>query len=110
MAQSQQPPLASPPPKLTHVDRPEISETFVDSLAKVMFDGMNVRMEFVVNRLDDPKPPAAPTGRATTACRLVIPAPGMLDLINKLQMLIATLQAQGALRQIVNPATSGKPN
>ena len=110
MAQSQQPPLTSQPPQLTHVDRPEISETFADSLAKLMFDGMNVRMEFVVNRLDDPKPPAVPTGRATTACRLVLPAPGMLDLINKLQMLVATLQAQGLLRPITSPPTAGRPN
>jgi hypothetical protein len=109
MTQSRrQPPIA---PQLTYVDQPEISETFVDSLGRMMFDGMNVRMEFLVNRLDDPKPPAAPTGRSLTACRIVIPMPGLLDLVNKLGRMVSTLQAQGGpIRTITNPPTAGRPH
>ncbi len=107
MVMSQQPPT---PPQLTYVDRSEISETFADSLGRLTFDGIHLRMEFVVNRMDDPKPPAAPTGRALTACRVVIPLPGMLDMLNKLQAVVAALQAQGALRPITAPPTAGRPN
>jgi hypothetical protein len=58
--------------QLTYVDQPEISETFADSLRGLTFDGMNLRLEFVVNRLDEPKPPNPPTGKALTACRLIV--------------------------------------
>jgi hypothetical protein len=106
MPQSQQ----QSPAQLTYVDRPEVSETFADSLARLTFDGMNLKMEFTVNRMDDPNPPAAPTGKALTACRVVMPLPGMLDMIGKLQAIVAQLQAAGVLRQIANPPTAGRPN
>jgi hypothetical protein len=98
-------------PQLAYVDRPEISETFADSLARAWCDAShNVRMEFVVNRLDDPKPGAPPTGKSLTAFRLVIPGPGLLDLHAKLGALIGMLQQQGVLKPIVQPQTSGRPN
>ena len=96
--------------QLTYVDRPEISETFADSLARISFDALHARMEFVVNRVDDPKPPAAPTGKSYTACRLVIPLPAALDLHAKLGAMISMLQQQGVLKPIVQPPTSGRPN
>jgi hypothetical protein len=97
-------------PMMTYVDRPEVSETFADSCARMTFEGFHVKLEFAVNRLDDPKPPAPPTGKAVTACRLVLPIPGMLDLHAKLTQLVNTLQAQGVLKQISQIPQSGKPN
>jgi hypothetical protein len=98
-------------PRLTYADRLEISETFADSLARAWFDALhNARMEFVVNRLDDPTPGTALTGKSVTACRLVIPLPGLLDLYAKLGAMINTLQQQGVLKPVVQPPTSGRPN
>jgi hypothetical protein len=108
MAQSQQQQAQGAP--LTYVDRPEISEAFVDSLYRWTFDNMLVRLEFTVNRMDDPNPPAAPTGKAFTACRVVIPLPGMIDMLGKLQAIVIQLQAAGVLRPITNPPTEGRPN
>jgi hypothetical protein len=110
MAQSQQVTAQAQPTQLTYVDRPEISETFADSLWRVTVDNMVVKMEFVVNRMDDPNPPTAPTGRATTSSRVVISLPGMIDMLTKLQAIMAQLQASGVIRQIQNPPTSGRPN
>lgn len=110
MAQSQQSPAIPQPPQLTYVDRPEISETFADSLGRLTFDGLTLRMEFLVNRMDDPNPPTPPTGRALTACRVVLPLSGVMDMAGKLQMLMAQLQAAGVLRQVQTPPTSGRPN
>ena len=53
-----QPPAQPGKLNLVYVDRPEVPETFVDSLQRTVIDGVHARMEFVVNRLDDPKPPA----------------------------------------------------
>jgi hypothetical protein len=74
-------------PNLRYVDRPEIAEAFADSLEKFVFDGGILRMEFTVTRYDDPKPPAAPSGTKITACRLVLPPNGIVELMNKLEKL-----------------------
>ena len=50
-------------PKLKYMERPEIKEAFADSLETVIFDGMSVRMEFVVNRFEPSKPNAGPAAR-----------------------------------------------
>jgi hypothetical protein len=97
-------------PKMTYVDRPEISETFADSCARMTMEGFNGKLEFVVNRMDDPKPPAPPTGKAVTAFRLVLPLPGIIDLHAKLTQFIGALQAQGILTQLPQFPQSGKPN
>jgi hypothetical protein len=97
-------------PTVSYVDRPEISETFADSCARLSIEGLNAKLEFVVNRMDDPKPPAPPTGKAMTACRVVLPLPGMIDLHAKLTQLIGALQAQGVLTSIAQVPHSGKPN
>ena len=96
----QTPPPAQPsgPPKLTYVDRPDIGEVFADSVARVTFDGATLRLEFAVNRLDDVRPGTQQTGRAVTACRLVLPPAGMLDLLGRLNALINALQSQGVLK------------
>ena len=65
-----QPPVPAQLPvqaQLTYVGRPEISETFANSLYRISFDAFQVRMEFVVNRLDDPKPQTPPTGKSDDA-------------------------------------------
>ena len=89
------PPSAS---KWTYVDRPEVSETFVDSLEKINFDGTSIRMELTVNRLDNPQPSGVPTGRKLTACRLITSPAGLLSIAGALNNLIANLQQQGILK------------
>jgi hypothetical protein len=110
--QNQPPPPPQTPtqPQMTYVDRPEISETFADSLYRISFDSLQIRMEFVVNRFDDPQAGVAPTGKAITACRVVMPLPGMIDMHAKLSAIIQTLQAQNVLRTVTQPPTSGRPN
>jgi hypothetical protein len=100
------------PPMLAYLSRPEISETFADSCYRISVEGPNVKMEFVVNRMDEPQPPAPISGTAVTASRIVITLPGMMDLHAKLSQTLATLQAQGVLEPIFAPPNpqSEKPN
>lgn len=98
-------------PTMVHMDRPEVSETFADSCFQISVEGFNVKLEFVVNRMNDPKPGVPPSGKATTAERLVLPIPGILDLHAKLTQLIGALQAHGVLKQVhMPPMPAGKPN
>jgi len=85
--------------KLRYVDRPEVNETFADSVGKVFFDGTVAQIELLVSRWDETKPPAAPTGRAVTACRLVLSANGLIDLIDRMDQLRSALESDGLLRR-----------
>jgi hypothetical protein len=87
-------------PKLKYVDRPEITEAFADSLETVIFDGLSVRMEFVVNRFEPSKPNTGPTGSKVTAARLVLPLAGVVNLLSQLNSLMTALQQQGALSEV----------
>jgi hypothetical protein len=86
---------------LMYRDRAEVSETYVDLLRVIFSEGGNIRMEFVVNRLEPPSTPNATiTGNSVTACRLVIPIQGALDLKVKLDDLLTKLRAAGIIRTI----------
>jgi hypothetical protein len=83
-----------PAPKFTYVDRPEITEVFVDAVEKLRLDGGVARLELVVNRLDQVVPPNTASGTRTTAARLVIPLGGIVDLANKLNSLMNAIRNQ----------------
>jgi hypothetical protein len=109
MVESQ--PTTSPaPPQLTYLDRLEISETFADSMWRINVEGGVAKLEFVVNRLDDPQPSTPLTGKVITAARIVVPLPSLLEMMAKLQGIIGQLQAAGVLRPIPLPPTGGRPN
>ena len=88
----------------TYLDRPEVSETFVDSLEKISFDGTSIRLELTVNRLDNPS--GASTGRKVTACRLITNPSGLLSIAGALNNLIGSLQQQGILKIAATPAST----
>jgi hypothetical protein len=44
-----------PPEQVQDVDRPELNESFVDSLALSTFDGAAARLTFCVTRMQDPQ-------------------------------------------------------
>ena len=95
------PPLQqAAPPQLVYVDRPEISETLVDSLEKLFFDGFSARIELVVNRLDHPQPPKPPTGQKVTASRLILSLPSLVNLAQQLNGFVMGLQQQGIIKQV----------
>jgi hypothetical protein len=88
-------PREGPAPR--YVDRPELSETFADSVHRVLFDGSTARIEFVVTRWDEVG--TSPLRKATLipTCRLVLPAAGLLELINKIEGMRDALAAQGLI-------------
>ena len=52
-----QKPDASPPPevKLHYIDRPDLAETFADSINALFFDGQTLRIEVGVSRVENSK-------------------------------------------------------
>ena len=82
-----------------YVDRPEIAETFADSINALFFDGQMLRIEFGVSRFDEMKPNAPLAGRRLPACRLVLPATAAVELINRMQQIAAALAQSGVVKQ-----------
>jgi hypothetical protein len=101
-------PTNQPGVQLKYIDRPEIAETFVDSVEKILVDHTGLRLEFVVNRYDDSKPPAALSGRKYTACRVVMPLQGFFDMVGRLNGLMQSLQQQGVIKP-ASPAPTPPP-
>jgi hypothetical protein len=115
-------PLGSPAPSsasgvpsqasFKYVDRPELAETFADSITGLFFDGQSLRIEFAVSRVDEIKPNTPITGRRYPACRVVLPPGAAVDLINKMQQIGAALAKAGVVKQsepTMSPVPVGVP-
>jgi len=92
-----------------YVDRPELAETFADSINVLLFDGQNLRIEFGVSRVDEMKPNVSISGRRYPACRLVLTPSAAVDLINRMQQVASVLTQAGLVKpseSATSPATS----
>ena len=69
---------------IRYVDRPDMPETFADSIASTYFDGQTLRIEFTVTRVDEAAAVAPITAHRFPVCRMVVPAAAGVDLINRL--------------------------
>ena len=85
------------------VDKPEIFETFADSINETLFDGQTLRIEFCVTRLDQPKPKENPTARRYPSCRLVLTPSAMLALFKRLSQIVGAMEKAGVIKQVANP-------
>ena len=90
-------------PTIRYLDRPEITETFADSVTGVVFDGQTLRLEFAVTRLDEIKPDTPITGRRYPTCRVVLPPMAAIDLINRMQQIATALTQAGVTRTAPKP-------
>lgn len=93
---------AAAPDRPAYVDDPGVAETYVDTLERIHVDGQIIRLEFSVLRWEDGDGP----GRRT-ACRVVLPAKGAVDLLNRMNQLQDVLVRAGALKMV---EAGGKAN
>lgn len=90
--------MGRPNSKFQRVDRPEIPEIYVDSLGLSSFDGGVIRYEFCTSRLDEPKPPAQPTGKKFVASRIAMNVDTFLELAKQVDQFRAILVQQGVIK------------
>ncbi len=93
---------------IRYIDRPDIEETFADSVSGLIFDGQALRIEFAVTRLDEVKPNAPLTGRRYPASRIVLPPAAAVDLINRMQQVAAALTQAGIVKAAPPPGGTPK--
>jgi hypothetical protein len=96
-----QPPKTSLP--LQVIDRPDVEETFVDSIGGVIFEGQTLRIDGHITRFDRSSPTGSLTARRYTSCRLVLAPAAAVDLMNQLQMIANQLVKTGVLKQTEPP-------
>src|SRR5436853_940597 len=86
------------PARVHYIEVPELRETFVDSLHTMVWDGQALRIEFCVTRYPDaPAAGAAPEVKRYPACRLVLTAPGVAALYNRLHQTVTALAEAGII-------------
>lgn len=93
-------PAGGDPEEVKYIERPDVRETFVDSLESVMYDGSSLRMEFVVHRFGPPQSNRSANKTKMTAVRLVIPLRGAIGLTSQLNALMGILEQQGAIGEV----------
>ena len=86
-------------PKLRYQDRPDVNETFADSIRSCIFDGQVVRIEFTVARFDDPGALGVLEGRQVPVSRMVLSRTAVAYLFNRL----------GQLNNAAKPPVSNEP-
>jgi hypothetical protein len=98
----------SPPTQANfrYIDRPELVETFADSINVMLFDGQSLRIEFGVSWVDELKSNVPAAGRRYPACRLVLTPTAAVDLINRMQQFAAALTQAGVVKQSATPPVS----
>lgn len=95
-------------PQIQFVDRPDVSETFADSIYGLSFDGQTMRIEFCSIRIDPFNPPEVPTGRQYPVCRMVLTPNAGIELYNRLQQIVKALERSGALHRTPPAAETPK--
>lgn len=86
--------------QIRDVDIPDLPEIFADSLNNFSFDGQVARLEFSVLRPDHPNQERLMTARRYPTCRLILPVETFIDMANKLQDVMQSLQEQGAFKRV----------
>lgn len=95
--------MLPPNVKIRLAERPELSETFADSLGVSTFDGMTVRLELCVTRLDLPQKEKEPSASRSPACRLVLSPDVAVELYNVLQGMVAAMEKKGLIKKREQP-------
>ena len=93
-----------PPEQIQDIDRPEVDETFADSLALSTFDGAAARLTFCVRRMQEPQPGKPPQFKKYPVCRIVLTPDATVELFNRLNQMMGALQKLGLVK--IEP---GKP-
>ncbi len=81
--------------KIKYVDRPDIGETFADSVHVSSFDGSVVKVELCVTYPDGRPTAEERLAKRYPTGRLVLTAGAAIDLLNRLQHIVTAMERAG---------------
>lgn len=79
------------PPYIPIVDRPEVSETFADSVISVFVDGNNFKIDLAIKRAQFRSKDMPPTIKRYTSGRVVLTTEAAVELCNNLNQLLGVM-------------------
>ena len=85
------------PPHRAFVDRPDLTETFADSIHSMVWDGATMRIEFCVTRYPAPTSGTHLAAPHYPVARMVLTPAAASDLFNRLQQTMRALADSGAI-------------
>lgn len=95
-------------PRFPYKSDPSVRDTYCDSARLAFLSGSVLRLEFTVDRFDEPKTTdKQPKGNAVTAARIALPAAAVPELYNQLTQIISVMKQQGMLKA-VGPAPANQ--
>jgi hypothetical protein len=103
-----------PGTKITFVDRPNLTETFADSLETFTFSDGLLRFDMCCIRLETPANPGTqnpPSAKKYPVARLVIPLDTAVTLFNQLNLVFGALEQSGTIKRetsgsVISPSTT----
>lgn len=85
--------------KVTYVDRPDLNETFTDSLESFTFNNNLMRIDFCITRTQIVGEKLPMIAKKYPVCRTVMPLDAAVELFNKLNHFFAALEKTGAIKR-----------
>lgn len=83
------------------IDKPELTETFADSIGTLSFDGQVMKLEFRTTRQAPITAPGTPPDHIQyPSCRLVLTPKASIELFTKLQAMIEQLEKVGVFKKL----------
>src|SRR3954465_11722861 len=86
------------PQQITDVDRPDLGETFVDSLALSTFDGAAARLTFCVLRMQEPEPGKQAQFKRYPVSRLALTPDATVGLFNRPNQMVGRAAKAGLVK------------
>jgi hypothetical protein len=81
------------------VDRPDLAETFADSVEHMSFKNGILRFDLCSVRLGAVNPPANPNGKQYPVARIVMPLDAAVALFNNLNHMFGALEKSGLIKR-----------
>lgn len=97
-----------PDKQIRYIDRPELAETFVDSIGMVNMNNGIGSIELCVTRFDKLEPPKPVTAKKYPVARIVITPQALIELHQNLAKFMAVMEKEGIIK-IEQPPQAQEP-
>jgi hypothetical protein len=92
-------PRTTAPLTLEFIDRPDVTESYADSIHSLYFDGQSLKLTFCVTRMNEPRQDKQASGKRYPSCRLVLSVSAAVELMNRMRQISAALTNAGFLKE-----------
>ena len=89
--------------RIEYIDRPDVTETYANSMGKCFFTEGIANIELCVTRLDKPDPTNPPAGKRYPVCRLALTPQAVIQLFQGLNGIMGAMEKEGIIKTNLKP-------